>query len=93
MWDCMWGQRTEMVSYLAAMLSSLQGDPSGWLQPPVGLVPSPCLGSRVAGSYSSGPPADGTVGTMSTRGLYQADVSPCTSTRIYPLNTLQDGTD
>ena len=37
MWDCMWGQRTEMVSYLAAMLPSLQGDPSGRLQPPVDL--------------------------------------------------------
>ena len=31
------------------------------------------------GSYSSGPPAAGTVGTKSTGGFYQADGSPCIS--------------
>ena len=29
------------------------------------------------GSYSSGPTAAGTVGTKSTGGFHQADVSPC----------------
>ena len=41
----------------------VQGDPSGWLQPPVDLVWPSCLGSRAVGGYSSGPPAAGTFQT------------------------------
>ena len=41
-------------------LAYVQGDPSGWLQPSVDLVPPSCLGSRAVGTYSSGPPAAGT---------------------------------
>ena len=36
-----------------ASLYALQGDPSGWLQPAVDLVPPSSLGSRAFGSYSS----------------------------------------
>ena len=40
--------------------SSLQGDPSGWLKPPVDLIPPYFLCSRAVLSYSAGPPVAGT---------------------------------
>ena len=50
--------------------TKLQGDPSGWLQPPVDLVLPPCIGSRAVGSYSSGSPAAATCPNLSQREVF-----------------------
>ena len=57
----------------------VQGDPSGWLQPPVDLFPPSYLGSRAVCSYSSGPSASGTSPTLvnATGGCNHPDGSPC----------------
>ena len=54
---------------------AVQGDPSVWLKPPVDLYLECSV--TLFGSYSSGPPHAGAVGTKSTGGFSHPDGSPC----------------
>ena len=63
----LWGKSPIQLKQLDPCV---QGDQSGWLQPPVDFIPTSCLGSRAVGSYSSGPPAAGAIRTKSTGGFF-----------------------
>ena len=53
---------TNLPSKAVFLLVQVQGDPSGWLKPYVDFNPA-----WAVGSYSNGPPAAGTVGTVNRR--------------------------